>query len=136
MSQTNGLVLKTESLCRAFQLFSAGEKGALCFADPLAAVGQTICWFRAMSEAFINKTTIANPSTRCPEMGQCASETAEIVRRAMADRSVYDAMAARENEVWGKILPALCLSPKPVNLSKCWGRLSSKRDMSGYFLLL
>jgi SAM-dependent methyltransferase len=29
----------------------------------------------------------------------------EIVRRAMADRSVYDAMAARENEVWGKILP-------------------------------
>jgi SAM-dependent methyltransferase len=29
----------------------------------------------------------------------------EIVRRAMADRSVYDAMAAHENEVWGKILP-------------------------------
>ena len=29
----------------------------------------------------------------------------EIIRRAMADRSVYDAMVARENEVWGKILP-------------------------------
>src|SRR6266566_221025 len=29
----------------------------------------------------------------------------EIIKRAMADRSVYDAMAARENEVWGKILP-------------------------------
>lgn len=28
----------------------------------------------------------------------------EIIDRAMADRSVYDAMAARENEVWGKIL--------------------------------
>jgi SAM-dependent methyltransferase len=29
----------------------------------------------------------------------------EIVRRAMADRSVYDGMATRENEVWGTILP-------------------------------
>jgi SAM-dependent methyltransferase len=34
-----------------------------------------------------------------------ADKAAEIVRRAMADRRVYDAMAARENEVWGKILP-------------------------------
>jgi len=34
-----------------------------------------------------------------------ADKAAEIIRRAMADRSVYDAMAARENEVWGKILP-------------------------------
>jgi len=34
-----------------------------------------------------------------------ADKAAEIVRRAMADRTVYDAMAARENEVWGKILP-------------------------------
>jgi SAM-dependent methyltransferase len=34
-----------------------------------------------------------------------ADKAGEIVRRAMADRSVYDAMAARENEVWGKILP-------------------------------
>jgi SAM-dependent methyltransferase len=32
-------------------------------------------------------------------------KAAEIVRQAMADRSIYDAMAARENEVWGKILP-------------------------------
>jgi ubiquinone/menaquinone biosynthesis C-methylase UbiE len=29
----------------------------------------------------------------------------EIIRRAMADRNVYNAMAARENEVFGKILP-------------------------------
>jgi len=34
-----------------------------------------------------------------------ADKAGEIVRRAMADRSIYDAMAARENEVWGKILP-------------------------------
>src|SRR5438105_7110098 len=31
----------------------------------------------------------------------------EIIKLAMADRSVYEAMAARENEVWGKILPEL-----------------------------
>jgi hypothetical protein len=33
-----------------------------------------------------------------------ADKAGEIIRRAMADRSVYDAMAVRENEVWGKIL--------------------------------
>jgi hypothetical protein len=33
-----------------------------------------------------------------------ANKAGEIIRRAMADRSVYDAMAVRENEVWGKIL--------------------------------
>jgi SAM-dependent methyltransferase len=31
----------------------------------------------------------------------------EILKQAMADRSVYNAMAARENEVWGTILHAL-----------------------------
>jgi len=34
-----------------------------------------------------------------------ADKAGEIIKRAMADRSVYDAMAARENEVWGKVLP-------------------------------
>src|SRR5437762_289859 len=29
----------------------------------------------------------------------------EIIKRAMADRSVYDSMAARENELWGQVLP-------------------------------
>ena len=29
----------------------------------------------------------------------------EVVRRAMADRAVYDAMIAAEKKVWGKILP-------------------------------
>jgi SAM-dependent methyltransferase len=36
-----------------------------------------------------------------------AHDAQEIIKQAMADRSVYDAMAARENEVWGTILPAL-----------------------------
>jgi SAM-dependent methyltransferase len=36
-----------------------------------------------------------------------ANKAQEIIKRAMADRSVYDAMAARENEVWGTILPDL-----------------------------
>jgi len=31
-----------------------------------------------------------------------ADKAREIIERAMADRSVYDAMAVRENEVWGK----------------------------------
>lgn len=31
----------------------------------------------------------------------------EIIERAIADRTVYDAMAVREGEVWGGILPAL-----------------------------
>src|SRR5207253_11368908 len=31
----------------------------------------------------------------------------EIIKQAMTDRSLYEAMAARENEVWGKVLPAL-----------------------------
>jgi 2-polyprenyl-3-methyl-5-hydroxy-6-metoxy-1,4-benzoquinol methylase len=30
----------------------------------------------------------------------------EIVRLAMSDRAVYDAMASREAEVWGRVLPA------------------------------
>jgi SAM-dependent methyltransferase len=34
-----------------------------------------------------------------------ANKAQEIIKQAMADRSVYDAMAARENEVWGKVLP-------------------------------
>lgn len=35
------------------------------------------------------------------------SAAQEIIRRAMADRSVYDAMAEREKEIWGKVLPDL-----------------------------
>jgi SAM-dependent methyltransferase len=39
-----------------------------------------------------------------------SSKAQEIIDRAMNDRAVYDAMAARENEVWGKILPTLAHS--------------------------
>ena len=34
-----------------------------------------------------------------------ADKAQEIIKRAMTDPSVYHAMAARENEVWGNILP-------------------------------
>ncbi|HZS16597.1 MAG TPA: hypothetical protein VFA51_01565 [Candidatus Udaeobacter sp.] len=33
-----------------------------------------------------------------------ADKANEIIRRAMTDRSVYEEMAARENEIWGRIL--------------------------------
>ncbi len=36
-----------------------------------------------------------------------AEKARAIIERAMADRAVYDAMAARESEVWGNILPTL-----------------------------
>lgn len=35
-----------------------------------------------------------------------AEKAQDIIKRAMADRATYDAMAARESEVWGNILPA------------------------------
>ncbi len=35
-----------------------------------------------------------------------AEKAQDIIKRAMADRAMYDAMAARESEVWGNILPA------------------------------
>jgi 2-polyprenyl-3-methyl-5-hydroxy-6-metoxy-1,4-benzoquinol methylase len=34
----------------------------------------------------------------------------QIIERAMADRAIHDLMAAKESEVWGKILPALAQS--------------------------
>jgi hypothetical protein len=34
-----------------------------------------------------------------------ADKAQEIIKRAMADPNLYYAMAARENELWGKILP-------------------------------
>jgi SAM-dependent methyltransferase len=46
-----------------------------------------------------------NRSTRTWKLFMSADKAQEIIKRAMSDRSVYDAMAARENEVWGKILP-------------------------------
>jgi|SRR5215510_7413264 len=54
----------------------------------------------------------------------------EIVRQAMADRSVYDAMAARENEVWGKILPALENSQAKLEDAAATAKLNANRHQS------
>jgi 2-polyprenyl-3-methyl-5-hydroxy-6-metoxy-1,4-benzoquinol methylase len=54
----------------------------------------------------------------------------EIVKQAMANRSVYDAMAARENEVWGTILPALEESPAKLEDFDATGKLNANRHQS------
>ena len=51
----------------------------------------------------------------------------EIIDRAMSDRSTYDAMAARENEVWGKILPALAQSEAAAADAKASASLKAGR---------
>ena len=52
----------------------------------------------------------------------------EIVRRAMADRTVYDAMAARENEVWGEILSERESSEIAIEDSKAAAMLRLNRN--------
>jgi hypothetical protein len=42
MFQIDGAVFKSESRCPVFQQFSLEKKGALCFAELLAVLGQTI----------------------------------------------------------------------------------------------
>ena len=59
-----------------------------------------------------------------------ADKAAEIVRRAMAERSVYDAMAARENEVWGKVLPERESSETAIEDSKAEAMLGFDRNYS------
>jgi len=54
----------------------------------------------------------------------------EIIERAMADRAVYDAMAARESEVWGKILPALERSEARAEDASASAILNVSRDQS------
>ena len=57
-------------------------------------------------------------------------KAAEIIRRAMADRSVYDAMASRENEVWGKILPERESSEAAIEDTKASIELRVSRNFS------
>ena len=57
----------------------------------------------------------------------------EIIKRAMADRSVYDAMAARENEVWGKILPDRDQSDVAVEDMKAGATLGISRNYSSLY---
>ena len=59
-----------------------------------------------------------------------SDKTGEIIKRAMADRSVYDAMAARENEVWGKILPDRDQSDLAVEDTKAEATLGISRNYS------
>jgi SAM-dependent methyltransferase len=59
-----------------------------------------------------------------------ADKAAEIVRQAMADRSIYDAMAARENEVWGKILPDRESSESAITDMQAGAQLRVNRHLS------
>jgi SAM-dependent methyltransferase len=59
-----------------------------------------------------------------------AEKAQEIIKRAMADRSVYDAMAARENEVWGKILPNREHSKARMDDAEASAKLSVARHAS------
>jgi SAM-dependent methyltransferase len=54
----------------------------------------------------------------------------EIIKQAMTDRSVYDAMAARENEIWGKILPALEDSQAKLEDFAATEKLNANRHQS------
>jgi SAM-dependent methyltransferase len=54
----------------------------------------------------------------------------EILKQAMADRSVYDAMAASENEVWGTILPALEDSQAKLDDIAATEKLNANRHQS------
>jgi SAM-dependent methyltransferase len=62
-------------------------------------------------------------------------KAAEIVRQAMADRSIYDAMAARENEFWGKILPERERSETAVADMKAGAELRVNRHLSSLSVL-
>ena len=57
----------------------------------------------------------------------------EIIKRAMSDRSVYDAMAARENEVWGKILPDMEHSEARIEDAEASAKLRVARHTSSLF---
>ena len=59
-----------------------------------------------------------------------ADKAGEIIKRAMADRSVYEAMAARESEVWGKLLPDRDESPLVVEDTKAAATLGIFRNCS------
>jgi 2-polyprenyl-3-methyl-5-hydroxy-6-metoxy-1,4-benzoquinol methylase len=57
----------------------------------------------------------------------------EIIRRAMADRSIYDAMAAREKEVWGTVLPDLERSEMQTKDAAASEILGIERNTSALF---
>jgi len=59
-----------------------------------------------------------------------ADKAQEIINRAMTDPSVYHAMAARENEVWGNILPERERSEARIEDGEATLKLNVDRDFS------
>jgi SAM-dependent methyltransferase len=59
-----------------------------------------------------------------------ADNAQEIIKRAMADPNVYHAMAERENEVWGKILPERERSEARIDDTEASLKLNVNRDFS------
>jgi SAM-dependent methyltransferase len=57
----------------------------------------------------------------------------EIIRKAMADRRMYDAMVARENEMWGKVLPDREHSEAAIEDAKASATLRICRNQSSLF---
>jgi 2-polyprenyl-3-methyl-5-hydroxy-6-metoxy-1,4-benzoquinol methylase len=57
----------------------------------------------------------------------------QIIDRAMTDRSVYEAMASRENEFWGKILHDLHESEAALEDAKASATLNVARNHSSLF---
>ena len=57
----------------------------------------------------------------------------EIIKQAMADRSVYEAMAARENKAWGKILPDRERCEVAIEDAKASATLRFGRNQSSLF---
>jgi SAM-dependent methyltransferase/LPS sulfotransferase NodH len=62
-----------------------------------------------------------------------ANKTQEIIKRAMADRRVYEAMAARENEIWGKMLPDRDRSEAAIEATEASATLGICRNQSSLF---
>jgi SAM-dependent methyltransferase len=62
-----------------------------------------------------------------------SSKAQEIIERAMADPSVYEAMACRENEFWGRIVPDLHESEAALEDSKASTTLRAARNTSSLF---
>ena len=56
----------------------------------------------------------------------------ELIERAMNDRAVYDQMAAKESEMWGKILPALEHSPARAEDAEASAKLKIGRRQSSF----
>jgi SAM-dependent methyltransferase len=68
-------------------------------------------------------------------MSMSADKTVEIIRQAMTDRRVYDAMAARESEVWGNILPNRESSEAAIEDIKASATLRICRNQSSLILV-